>query len=282
MSDAEAARGEQRERWQGSAAGWTRSAQAVRRFGAPVSAWMIEQARLRPGHRVLELAAGLGETGFLAAELIAPGGTLTSSDASEGMLDGARARAAELGLENVTFRVLELEWIDEKTATQDAVLCRWGLMFPPDTETALREIRRVLKVGGRLAAATWAAPEHNQWALATRRALYDQGHVDAVIESGPGPFTLTDPERLAELARAAGLGDVEVSPVDVESEHDSFEDYWALQADLSSRLREVVDRVDERSLTALKAQVAADLEPFTDAGGALRIPGRALGLAAGA
>jgi ubiquinone/menaquinone biosynthesis C-methylase UbiE len=89
-----------------------------------VSAAMVNGLGLRPGDRVLELAGGPGDTGFMAAELIAPGGTLISSDGAEAMLAIARERAAAHGLTNVEFKQLELEWIDLPTADVDAVLCR--------------------------------------------------------------------------------------------------------------------------------------------------------------
>ncbi len=63
-----------RERWQRGAAGWGRRADAIQEFGMPVSVWMIEQLDLQPGQRVLELACGPGDTGFLAAEQVRPGG----------------------------------------------------------------------------------------------------------------------------------------------------------------------------------------------------------------
>src|SRR5206468_183360 len=116
---------EMAERWERAAAGWGRLADRVRAWGMPVSVWMIEHLGLQPGQRVLELAAGPGDTGFLAAELIAPGGALISSDASSAMLDVARARAEALGIANAEFKQLELEWIDLPTASVDAVLCRW-------------------------------------------------------------------------------------------------------------------------------------------------------------
>src|SRR5436309_680884 len=128
-TDPESTRAELLEGWAQAAAGWGRRADLVRETGMPVSAWMIERLALEPGLTVLELAAGPGDTGFLAAELITPGGTLICSDGAEEMLEVARARAQHQDITNVEFRRLQLEWIDLKTASVDALLCRWGLML---------------------------------------------------------------------------------------------------------------------------------------------------------
>ena len=137
----------------------------MREFGAPVSHWMIEAVAPQPGQRVLELAAGLGRDGLLAAELVAPLGGVIVSDQAEAMLAGARARAAALGLANVEFQVLNAEWIDLPLASVDTVLCRWGYMLMADPAAALAETRRVLRPGGRVALAVWDEIARNPWAL---------------------------------------------------------------------------------------------------------------------
>src|SRR5436309_3560949 len=118
------------DRWESAAAGWGRRAHQMRELS--LSTWMIEQLGLQPGQQVLELAAGPGDTGFLAAELIQPGGKLISSDAAESMLSIARRRAAGAGVRNVEFKQLQLEWIDLPTASVDAVLVRFGVMLTVD------------------------------------------------------------------------------------------------------------------------------------------------------
>src|ERR1700753_1301991 len=144
----ETQRAELLDAWDQQAPGWGRQADGTRAVGMPVSAWMIEHAQLQPGETILELAAGPGDTGFMAAERVLPGGRLICSDGSEEMLTVAKERADEQGVPNVEFKQLQLEWIDEETASVDVILCRWGFMLPVDPAAAFRECRRVLRPGG--------------------------------------------------------------------------------------------------------------------------------------
>src|SRR6266851_5036666 len=77
--DANAHRDASLQSWEEAAPGWVRRQELLRELGAPVSRWMLDALALAPGQRVLELAAGLGETGMLAAERVAPtGGVIVS------------------------------------------------------------------------------------------------------------------------------------------------------------------------------------------------------------
>jgi SAM-dependent methyltransferase len=282
VPDPDALRAEILERWARAAAGWSKRAQSVREFGLPVSAWMLDHVGLRPGLRVLELAAGPGETGFLAAELIRPGGSLVCSDATDEMLDVARARADELGLENVEFKRIELEWIDLDTASVDVVLCKWGLMFSIDPETALREMRRVLRPGGRVALAVWDGPPVNPWATITTRALVELGHTTQPDPDAPGMFALAPPGRLRGVLEAAGFLDVLVDAVEPPRAFAGVEDYIAETDDLSSIFGEVFDPLSDEQRAEVVARVAELAQPYADAEGVLRFPARTLVAAADA
>jgi len=89
-------REQSRKRWGDQAAGWAARREELRTATMPVSAWMIDAIDPQPGDTLLELAAGTGDTGLLAAELIEPGGTLICSDFSPEMLQTAQRRAEEL------------------------------------------------------------------------------------------------------------------------------------------------------------------------------------------
>ena len=270
------------ERWGRAAAGWDKRARSVRAFGLPVSAWMLDHAGLQPGIRVLELAAGPGETGFLAAELIRPGGSLVCSDATDEMLEVARARAHELGVENVEFKRIELEWIDLETASVDAVLCKWGLMFTVDPEAALREVRRVLRPGGRVALAVWDEPPANPWATIPTRALVELGHIEQPDPDAPGMFAQAPPGRLQELLEAAGFVDVVIDTVEPPRAFDSVEEYIAETHDLSSMFGEAFDPLSDEQRAQVIARVTELAQPYIGADGTLRLPARSLVAAADA
>ncbi len=270
--------------WEEAAPGWVRRRRAIRELGAPVSQWMVAAIDPHPGQRVLELAAGLGETGLLAAELVAPTGGVILSDQAEGMLDGARERAAELELTNVEFQVWNAEWIDLPVASVDAVLCRWGYMLMADPGAALSETRRVLRPGGRLALAVWDAVGANPWALAPRLELIERGlapapapaPADGPVEHTPGPFALGDPARVRGLLEQAGFAETRVEAVDVEQRHESFDAFWETMLDLSRELHDLVLAQPEAEIEQIRSSLAARLTPYTAADGTLAVPGRSL------
>lgn len=278
--EADAFRADSRARWEDAAAGWAAARAAFQGAAAPVSHRMVELIRPQPGHTVLELAAGPGDTGFLAAELIRPGGTLVCTDTALAMVEVAKARAAELGLDNVEFEPMDAEWIDRPAASLDAILCRWGIMLLADPESALREARRTLKSAGRLAIATWAAAEHNPWSMG--RLLVRLGAVPASGGGEPGPFALPDPEQLADLLWGVGFEDVEVEPLDFAFTAADPDAWWDQQLHCSPSLRSTTAKLSPAEHYALRDAVDAELAAFAQPDGSLRIPARALVAAASA
>lgn len=264
------------EHWEGSAPGWVARQETIRRLSEPVSQWMIDAIEPQPGQRVLELAAGLGETGFRVAELIAPIGGVITSDQSEAMLEGARARASQLGLSNVEFQVLNAEWIDLPLASVDAVLCRWGYMLMVDPATALRETRRVLRPGGRVALAVWDAVERNPWAALPAVELRERGLVDPPAPGEPGPFALGEEGRVRELLAQAGFSSVHLQALDLEQRTPSFEEFWNTTLDLSRNFHDAVLSRPRAEIEQIRVSLAERFAPYTAEDGSLSIPMRTL------
>ncbi len=277
--DANAHRESSLENWEEAASGWVRRQEELRELAAPVSHWMIEAIDPQPGQRVLELAAGLGETGLLAAELLAPLGGVLISDQAEAMLAGARERASALGLTNVELKVLNAEWIDLPLASVDAVLCRWGYMLMADPATALSETRRVLRPGGRVALAVWDTLEQNPWAQLPAQELSERGLAGAGA-AAPGPFTLASTERVAELLKGAGFAEIRVETLELVRRHRSFDDFWEITLDLSRSFHDVVLDQPEAQIAEIRASLEHRFAPFTSSAGGLVIPARTLVAAA--
>ncbi|MBB5937393.1 class I SAM-dependent methyltransferase [Streptomyces zagrosensis] len=106
---------------------------------------------LTTGHSVLDLGCGPGTITVDLAERVAPG-QVTAVDAADGVLDRARAVAAERGLANITFAVADAHQLDYPDASFDVVHAHQVLQHLGDPVGALREARRVCRPGGVIAA----------------------------------------------------------------------------------------------------------------------------------
>lgn len=273
--DAETYRQASLEHWEEAAVAWRRRSAELTRFAAPVSQWMLDAAALQPGERVLEIAAGTAETGLLAAEQVAPMGSVVISDQAEAMLAGARERASELGIGNVEFRAMNAEWLDLPLASVDAVLCRWGYMLMADPAAALSETRRVLRPGGRVALAVWDAIEVNPWAALPGREIARRTGAPPG-GGGPGPFTLGDRGALAELLAGAGFSEVRIDAVDLMRVHPDFEDLWEVTLDLSRNFHDAVLSRPQAEIDEIRASLSEAFAPFAREDGTIAVPGRTL------
>ena len=268
-------RAESRKRWGEQAAGWEARRDTLRTATMPVSAWMIDAIDPQPGHTILELAAGTGDTGLLAAELIEPGGTLICSDFSPEMLAVARRRAEELGVTNVRFKQIDAETsIDLEAASVDGALCRWGYMLMADPETALRETRRVLKPGARLALAAWTAREENPWAVLPGREIVSRGLAEPPPTDTPGQYAWADERVIAEHLEAAGFAEHHVEPLEFTIEYRSAADWWQSQSQFSRWFADAVARANDDDLAEVSDAVDRHAEQFAAEDGRLRIPAR--------
>ncbi len=247
--------------WAALAPQWAAHAE-VDAMGVQITERLIELAAPRPGAEILELACGAGGLGLALAPLVAPGGQVVLSDVAPGMVSAAEARARARGLLGVSTRVLDMEQIECADASLDAVVCREGLMFAVHPATACHEIQRVLRPGGRLAAAVWGAREDNPWlGLLVAEVEREVGH--PVPPPGmPGPFALGDSNRLAELLVGTGLTDVSVTPLDLTVNEGDFATFWAMRTALAGPLALLLARMEPDALQRLRDRTRAALQPY--------------------
>ena len=265
---------ESRARWGTVAQGWSTHADAMGRQSMPVSVWLVDALGLQPGHDVLELAAGTGEVGFLAAEQIAPGGTLISSDFAPEMIAAAQARAKGLGITNVRFRQIDAEGIDQPAASLDGVICRWGYMLMADPEAALRETRRVLRPGARVALAAWTAATENPWASIPIGEIVARGHAEAPQPGMPGQYAWGRVGAIEEHLEGAGFTEPEVDTIDFAYRFDSFDEWIATERDLSMTLSRTLAELDAAERDDVVATIREKGLPYVQEDGSVVLPAR--------
>jgi ubiquinone/menaquinone biosynthesis C-methylase UbiE len=112
---------------------------------------MLDLAEVRPGSRVLDVAAGTGDQTLMAAQRVGPAGYVLATDISASMLKLAAEAAREAGLTNVETRFMDAENIDLDADSFNAAICQLGLFLFSNPANALSEMRRVVRPGGKVA-----------------------------------------------------------------------------------------------------------------------------------
>jgi SAM-dependent methyltransferase len=261
-----------RQAWDSQADKWFEHREAMLLASRPIHEWLVAHVDPKPGQRVLEIAAGPGDTGLLAARLLGSG-RVVSTDLSPVMVDAARKRAAELGVTNIEHRVLDAQNMDLPDASFDGAICRWGFMLMPDPAAALRESRRILKPGGRLVFAVFTKPEENPWASIPPRILIETGHLPKPgADWQPGILALADRSRLQALVDGGGFTSTQIESVDMAWPFTGVDDYWQWLVDLTA-LGPVIRSLPDAARDALRATLVDRLAPFTR-DGALVLPAR--------
>jgi SAM-dependent methyltransferase len=258
----EAARQQSRATWNAVAPGWYAQREELWKISRPVSEWMIRRLDPQPGDTVLELAAGLGDTGFMAARLVGESGRVIITDFAPEMVTGARRRAEEIGVKNAQFGVLDAERMDLETDSVDGVLCRWAYMLTTDPAAAFAETRRVLRPGGKLAFSVWASRERNPALSLVGRVLELQGHIPPPEPEAPGAFAMADPGRTRELVVRAGFAEPEIEEVSFRFSFVDQEAFWRYLNETSASASPVLRSLPTAAQEAIREQVHEAARPF--------------------
>ena len=197
---------------------------------APVVSRCVELARLGPGDQVLDLGTGTGTVAVEAARRVGVSGNVLGVDVSAEMLRLAEARLSALGLANVRVVEGRAEQIPADPETFDAVAACLSFMYVIDREAAARECSRVLRPGGRFAAAVWAGPEQ---ADIVRFQQAAGKFAPPPPVPGVGPGALANSTAFLEQLSRAGI-DVEVETETFNFDFDTFESAWEVLAGVTT------------------------------------------------
>ncbi|MGA7986400.1 MAG: methyltransferase domain-containing protein [Burkholderiales bacterium] len=265
----------QREQWNKDGAAWRRWNSALDRWYGDATRQMLDLSRILPGQRILDIAAGAGEPALSAAERVGPGGYVLATDISEGIVELALQAARERGLKQVEARVMDGEHLDLPDASFDAVLCRLGLMYMPHPGTALREWRRALKAGGRVAVVVFSTPDRNSWGAVPASIIRRRAQLPPPVPGQPGPFSLGGPGVLEGLFREAGFSDPEVRAVPVPHGMPSAADYVRVAREAFGAFNAMMAHLPPQERESVWNEIEGSMRSFESPGG-FEVPGECL------
>lgn len=252
-----------RAQWDAAAGGWDAQTPCIRAWLAGPTAVMLDMAEVRPGMRVLDVAAGAGDQSCDIARRVGPGGTILATDISPRMLAAARANFRAAGYDNVKTRVADGEALGLDDANFDAAVCRLGLMLLGDPLKGLQSARRALRPGGRFCAMVFSEASANPCigilvSIATRHASLPQGD-----PYRPGALlSLGRPGLIEELFGSAGFVDIEVRRMSVPFRLPSVEDYLSFLRTAAGPVMAILERVGDDARQAAWTEITEALSPF--------------------
>ena len=227
----------------------------------------IERLRLTRGTHLLDVCCGSGASAIPAAEIVGASGYVVGVDLAENLLELARAKAKERALENIEFRSGDLTQLPFDEGSFDVAVCVFGIFFVPDMQVALRELKRVVRTGGRLAITTWG-PRFFEPANSAFWNSIRSVRPDLYKDFNPWD-RISDVDAVRSLFVAADLPEVEVVAEAGSQPMNSPEDWWAMimgsgyrgtveqlsSLDRERVHRENVDFIQQTSLRSVEANV---------------------------
>lgn len=265
----------QREQWNKDGAAWRRWNPMLDRWYGEVTRQMLDLAGIQPGQRILDIAAGAGEPAVSAAERVGPGGYVLATDISEGIVELALQVARERGLLQIEARAMDGEKLDLPDASFDAVLCRLGLMYMPQPVTALREWRRAVRAGGRVAVVCFSTPDRNSWGALPASIIRRRAQLPPPVAGQPGPFSLGAPGVLEGVFRQAGFADPEVRTVPVPHRTASSADYVRVAREAFGGFNAMMAHLPAQDRESVWDEVEGSMRGFESPGG-FEVPGECL------
>lgn len=259
---------QQRASWNKFSPGWEKWDELAMDFLKPVGDKMISLIAPAGNDAILDVAAGTGEPGLTMATMLGDEGKVVITDLAEDMLEIAKKNAAQKGIENIETRACDVSELPFEANTFDAVSCRFGFMFFPDMEVAAREMARVLKPGGRIAASVWGAPEKNPWVTIIMGTIREYVDASPPPPGAPGMFRCAEDGMMADVFARAGLDNVTETEVAGKLNCGTAETYWNMMTEVAAPIVAALDKTDDATTETIKNDVFQKINrDYTEADG---------------
>jgi ubiquinone/menaquinone biosynthesis C-methylase UbiE len=254
---------------------WDRSAQGWNDHAAPIGAWlaratdaMLEMAGVRPGARVLDVAAGAGEQTLTIAERVGSSGFVLATDLSPAIVALAQANAQRAGYGHVRAQVADGERLGVEPASFDVAVSRLGLMFFPNPLQGLAEMRDALRPGGGVCTMVFAAPERNPCiTILMSTAMKYAGLAPRDPYQPGGLMSLGRPGWIDSLFTQVGFSEVATTVIDAPFKMPSARHYLDFIRSSASPVLQILGRLEAAAADAAWAEMEHRLSAFNTATG---------------
>ncbi len=175
---------------------------------APIGDALLARASIAPGERVIDLGCGGGLTSLAAARATGPEGAVLGLDISPDLIDEACRRAE--GMPHVRFICADAATVALDDAPYDRLISRFGSMFFADPYAAFTNLHGLIKLGGRIDLAIWAAPRDNPWMMELMGVARSHIDIPSPDPRAPGPFAFADLDYVRDILAHAGFSAPEI------------------------------------------------------------------------
>ncbi|HEX6277672.1 MAG TPA: class I SAM-dependent methyltransferase [Polyangiaceae bacterium] len=248
--------------WEEAAEAWHRWGPTIRAWLGPATERLLDLAKVAPGSRVLDVAAGAGDQTLDIAARVGAAGRVVATDISPAILAYAAAEAKARGMTQVSTRVMDGENLELEGQTFDVVVSRVGLIYFPDQLKALKGMHRCLVPGGRVAAIVYGPAEDNGFFSVPVSIIRRRAALGPPLPGQPGPFSLSSRDAVTRLYEAAGFGDVRFERVKAPLRLPSAGDCLAFERESFGALHQMLSGLDTAGRAAAWDEVAEALQKF--------------------
>ena len=253
--------------WEDAAEAWHRWGLLIEDWLGPATERMLDAARITTGNSVLDVAAGAGGQSLSAARRVGPTGRVLATDISPTILEYAEKAASDAGLATITTRELDGEHLDVEEGGFDAVISRVGLIYFPDQQAALADMRRALRPGGRLSAVVYSTADRNGFLLSTGRHHPPPHPAAAPAARSAWPVQSREPRVAESTLATAGFRDVDVEAIPSPLRMASAAECVAFERESFGALHQMLSGLPQADRDAAWTEISQALAQFEESDG---------------
>lgn len=256
-----------REQWQTAAEAWHRWHPTLKSWLGPATELMLDMAHVKRGQRILDIAAGAGEQSIAAAKRVGPEGYVLATDIAPVILEYALELARENGLSNIEVQEMDGENLMLPDNSFNTIISRVGLIFFPNQQKALREMLRVVKPGGYVAAIVYSTVNKNKFFSTPVSIIRRRAQLPPPLPGQPGPFSLGDKGVLDNAFKRAGFINVESKCVDAPMLMERAKDCVQFEYESFAALHQMLGGVSDEEKVAAWQEIEDELSKFENGNG---------------